>query len=310
MYLKRSYFAAVGISLLAMSASPALAADLDQPSDPTGLITSGVIDLFGGVQFISSNTGNTATVNPDTQAEFGGSGRLSFALSPTMSVQMDVQANVLSSALSNSNNLDDNVMSNGEAGIHISWRNPSSHLLGIFGGGATGTSSRAEEHDGWFIGGEGQLYFENTTLYAQFGYFDGRETSGGTAKDAIHNAFFGRIVGRYFYGDMTRFQAEFAFARGKQDNVNYDTNVFGWGVRVDHTFEGFPLNMFLKYRGSYYDNKDSGNGGDFGRYADHSVLVGFTVSFGAMGLRSQDRNGATLDLPEIGRWISAGDNID
>ena len=301
--LGRSLIAAMGISLMAFAATPALAADLDPPSDPTGLVTSGVIDLFGGVQFLTGQQGNVDATH-STQAEFGAVGRISFALSPAMSIQMDAGFSVLNGVWNNNTNTD-NFDATAEVGGHISWRNPSSFLLGVFGGGVGG-GSEDEAINGWFIGGEGQLYFDNFTIYGQAGYFDGRSENG-TAKDAVHNGVFGRLVGRYFVSDMTRLQGEVSIVGAKQDNDDQNTTIVGWGVRFDHTLESYPLDVFLKYRGAYYDN---GNGGDSGHFTDHTVAVGISFSFGSQGMLAKDRTGATLDLPEFGRWIASGNILD
>ena len=41
------------------------------------------------------------------------------------------------------------------------------------------------------------------------------------------------------------------------------------------------------------------------RYTEHRFLVGATFHFGVDDLKTQDRRGATLDTPDVGRWTGS-----
>jgi hypothetical protein len=77
---------------------------------------------------------------------------------------------------------------------------------------------------------------------------------------------------------------------------------------------GLPIlgdsNVFVGYRGAHYE-KDAGSGpDDDAEFVDHIVMVGFSHRFGTQSIKETDRYGATLDLPNFGRWVSAGEALE
>ena len=85
-----------------------------------------------------------------------------------------------------------------------------------------------------------------------------------------------------------------------------------WGARYDTVIPGLPIlgdsNVFVGYRGAHFDKDNSG--GDPAEFVDHLVMVGFTHRFGTQTIQETDRYGATLDLPNFGRWVSAGEALE
>ena len=153
--MKKSILTATAALLL--SSTMASAADLDRE---IGLIVSGVVDKWAGVQFIDDG------VDDDTVFANGGEGRLSLPLGSSLSAQMDAKYEYNGNAL-------ESVFENDVLGprysfqgaFHLSHRDPGSFLLGGLGG--VGTASFGEAHyDVLFAGGEAQAYMDNITLYA------------------------------------------------------------------------------------------------------------------------------------------------
>ncbi len=130
--------------------------------------------------------------------------------------------------------------------------------------------------------------------------------------DALRDAFFGRGVVRWFMDADTRLQAEAAYVEGKTDNGDDrdDMTIVEWGVRYDTVIRDLPIlgdsGVFVGYRGAYYEK----DGGDPGEFSDHTIMVGFTSRFGTETILDSDRYGATLDLPNFGRWVSAGEILE
>ena len=59
-------------------------------------------------------------------------------------------------------------------------------------------------------------------------------------------------------------------------------------------------------------NGGGGNegGADFAEVWHHTIMVGTSWSFGGDNMKQFDRVGATLDLPNFGRWVASGENLD
>ncbi len=88
--MKKSVLA--GIAAVFAFTGTASAADMDYDRQ-VGLIVSGVVDKWAGVQFIDDG------VNDDTVFANGGEGRLSLPLGSSLSAQMDAKYEYNSNAL-------------------------------------------------------------------------------------------------------------------------------------------------------------------------------------------------------------------
>lgn len=299
---------AVAATMVAFGGSSALAADLPEPISvgpapvAPALISEFILEGWGGVAFLAGESGNVDADN-DTLGDFGGSARFGFPLSQSISAQLDVYGEITTNG-GDTDNFDDSLI----GAAHLNWRDPTTGLFGLFGGGGFAT---AEDDDSnlWFIGLEGQYYSGNWTFYGQGGYFD-------TDNDnAFKNAFFARGVTRYFLSPDSRFQGELSFAVGEQDTDDQDATAIGWGLRYDQglggMFPSLPATGFLGYRGGYFKSIDD-NANDDGVFTDHTIYAGLRFTFGGGGvdLMTSDRAGATLDIPDVGRWVSSGEILD
>ena len=99
-------------------------------------------------------------------------------------------------------------------------------------------------------------------------------------------------------------------------------------MRYDTVLAGLPIigdtPVFIGYRGARFESEDTpgnpnGGGGAGGQgqgqgstedYLDHTIMVGTSWSFGGDNMKHFDRVGATLDLPNFGRWVASGENLD
>jgi hypothetical protein len=156
---------ATSVVFAAMTAS-AQAADLEMERE-LGLIVSGVVDSWMGVQYIDDGA------TDDTVFATGGEGLLSLPLGDNLSIQNDVKYEANDRAFKHAE-LPFGPRYSYQYAAHMSWRNPMSGLFGAFGGmgtsnqtqgAGTGTNFR-------FVGGEGQFYLDDMTFYAQGGYVD------------------------------------------------------------------------------------------------------------------------------------------
>ncbi len=271
-------------------AAPASAADFERE---LGLIVSGVVDSWAGVQFIDDG------FNDDTVFTNGGEGLLSLPLGENMSIQTDVKYEYNTNATDSPSDIDVfGPRFSYQFATHGSWRDPSRGLIGAFGGMGSVDSSlgllpASFRQDHRFVGGEAQFYIDNITLYGQGGYVD-------TANDffGLDDGFFARGVVRFFPTSDSRIQLE-----GTYINMDYidpafgDMEAFSVKARYDFTLAGMPVigdtPIYIGYRGTFRDNCAFQEDLD-----DHTVMVGTSYSFSGDRL-TVDRQGATLDTPDF-----------
>jgi opacity protein-like surface antigen len=280
---------------LAATATSAQAADLDRE---IGLIVSGVVEKWAGVQFIDDGNAD------DTVMVSGGEGLLSLPLGDNLSIQSDVKYEYNSYALENLTNNDVfGPRYSFQAAAHLSWRDPSRGLFGVFGGAGTAASGfypSNVKHDVAFVGGEAQVYFDNITLYAQGGLVDFDPSSPSFAADGegMTDGLFARGVLRWFLGSDSRLQLEGTYiTSGMQQTGVPDVDVFSVGAQYDFVLAGLPIigstPLFIGYRGTFRNNCNFSSNVD-----DHVFMVGTSYSFSGDRL-TVDRQGATLDTPDF-----------
>lgn len=301
---------------LAVSANSAIAADYEAEQAIRGLVVSGEVESFSGVMFYGSESGETEYTEDTHQFVSGLLARLSLPLGENLSAQMDGELEYSSSALTDERQ-DDLFQHSFLFGGHLSWRNPDSGLFGgfaSFGGGEHDDDGGSTRNDFFAVGAEAQLYLDDLTFYIQGGYVDSRfGNAGNDNNDTLRDAFFGRGVARWFMTPDSRLQAEFAYVDGEVDRPNTSgMTIVEWGVRYDTVIRDLPIlgdrNVFVGYRGAHFDKDDSQ--GDAGEFVDHLIMVGFTHRFGTESIKDTDRYGATLDLPNFGRWVAAGEALE
>jgi len=186
-------------------------------------------------------------------------------------------------------------------GLHVGWRDPERGSAGAFGSvGEVETHERgASDPDTvvWAVGLEGQAFLDRFTLAAQAGYFDRESVASGGDVNALKNAGFGRLVGRYFPADDLRLETELSYAQGKMDPDEDDVWILGWGLGLEYRLGRSPLSGFVGYTGARYYQKD-----DWDALYEHRIGFGLRFYFGQPSLLANDRHGASLDLPRYLEW--------
>ncbi len=281
---------ATSVALFAF-AGPASAADYEREM---GLIVSGVVDSWAGVQFIDDGT------DDDTVFTNGGEGLLSLPLGDNISIQSDVKYEYNTNATESPIDIDvAGPRFSYQFATHGSWRDPSRGLIGAFGGmgsidSSTGIGFSFRE-DYRFVGGEAQFYLDNFTLYGQGGYVETDNSFFG-----LDDGFFARGVVRYFPTSDSRIQLE-----GTYINMDYfgpiadDIEVFSVKARYDFVLAGMPVigdtPIYVGYRGTFRDSCAVEGTQDVD---DHTIMIGTSYSFSGDRL-TVDRQGATLDTPDF-----------
>ena len=301
---------------LGFAASSSFAADYAVDYTPEtvetierALMLTGVVEVYGDYSFVDRASGEAVGTfknsgDLDDYPEVGGSVRVSIPFADRFSAQIDLDGEIRVFDEDDADN--DHYLGSYAGTVHLSYRNPSDYLLGVFGG--AGRLDFVDENltDFWYGGVEAQYYLDQATLYAQVGYIGSDDVD----DNGLDDAWFVRGVGRYFLSDYSMAQAELAYFDGKQDFDGKDMYGVSWGLRAEHQFMPVPVSLFVAYEGNYFDNHDDAGFSDNGKFVEHSFLVGAKYAFGATGLKANDRYGATLDTPSFGRWVAAGNEID
>lgn len=291
--MKKTILAATA-ALLA-STSMASAADMDRE---IGLIVSGVVDQWVGVQFIDDG------VNDDVLLANGGEGRLSLPLGSNFSIQSDIKYEYNDNAL-------ESVASNSVYGPrysfqgtgHLSWRDPSTFLLGAFGGAGVadgGSVAGSIRYDISYFGGEAQIYANDLTFYVQGGFID-FDLRNPIALVPLDDGLFARGVMRWFLTPESRLQLEGTYLNADYEAGLGEMESFSVGARYDFNIN-LPIAgetpLYLAYRGTFRDNCNvAARAGSFD-VDDHVFMIGTSYSFSG-GMMTVDRQGATLDTPNF-----------
>lgn len=270
---------------LALTGGAALAADAEPVQ---GLLLSGDLSTYVGYSDASDPTNEF----DDTSALlYGGFASASIPLGANFSAQVDL--------FGEDNDVDtddDGTITYFGTGGHLSWRNPNSGLIGLYGG--TGrVDTNGDSADVLWVGAEGQYYFDAMTLYGQIGW-----ASGNSTHDPLDwNDVFVRGVARYYIDDNFMLQGDLSYTQAVIHDDNMDS--YGWGAEAKYGLGDMPVYLSLEYRGAHYDAHGEGSS------TEHIGLVGLSVAFGASSLLQQDRYGATLDTSSLPIRASAFTDI-
>jgi len=314
-----------GASVIALGCfltTPALSADLMDPMKPGPERTvSGTFDLYGG--WSSHDFQNRTADSFDSDYPLlGGAARVDLPFSENLSIQLDLEGEAAFTDGTDNNgpSESDNYGGGAVSAAHLNYRQVDEFLIGLFGGAGVAavndTGSTGKDPALYFIGVEGQMYFGDITLYGQVGYMDAESDA---TQEELTNAFFLRGVGRYYFnGGHTKLEGEFSYANGKQDEgitgaASDDMEIFGWGGQLTHQFynwgnDGY-LAGFVRYEGRYYD-EDETTGPTGNDHEEHTILVGLSVGLNQYSLKTTERTGVALDLPDFTRWVAGTTAVD
>jgi hypothetical protein len=306
------------VAAVTIAATVAQAADMPvkaRPALPVVEQASGYVEVYGGwgsTRFTSTGCDFGCFDESDRFRGWalGGAGRGNYWLAPNISMQLDAQAEGTSYKVDfgGPNSFNSSAHSY-LIGGHFNWRDSQRGLLGVFAAaGDQGGFLFDESRRHVIVGGEGQLYWNQFTLYVQGGY----DTSAGTYEAEPH-AWFIRGTGRYFFTPNTMLEGTVLYAQGEVDFA-FDPESLGfktwmWEAKLEHRFAATPFSLYLKYRGSQTEFDTVFFGPGFfaqDKFTDHRILAGLRLYMGEGTLLSNDRHGATLDIKEPAFFIPGG----
>jgi hypothetical protein len=280
----------IAIVAIALSSTAAGAADLyvKAPPMPAPQTASGYVEMYTGWDRIEADEGGSLS-----GWALGGAGRGNYWFQPNMSVQLDAQGEGTSYKLPFSNG----GRASGNSylvGAHVTWRNSQNYAWGIFGAGGDFTGIR---HG--LIGGEGQIYWNQFTLYGQVGY---DTTIGDVAflNGGSIDAVFARLTGRYFFTPNLMLEGTGLYASLSSDVPSIgsqDIDTWLWQAKLEWRPGTAPFSVFAKYQGS--ESKADGGMTGSNKVTDNRVMAGVRLYLGEGTLLSNDRKGATFDIIDV-----------
>jgi opacity protein-like surface antigen len=236
----------------------------------------------------------------------GGAGRASYWFTPNTSVQIDAQAEGTSYGREGIEPGHLSTLSYLVA-AHLNVRDSNMGLLGLFGGaGDAGGSGLSSSLRHGVFGGEGQLYWNQLTLYAQGGY--DRTVTADFGTDNVH-AWFARGTGRLFIDPNLMIEATGLYAGGGIDftsttflaSAGINSRAFRtweWLAKIEWRPAMMPFSLFVKYEASKtsFDDLTPPFTVLSQSTTDNRFLAGVRLYAGQVSLQANDRSGTTLDI--------------
>lgn len=299
------YLTSVSAVALTMTmAASAFAADVpaaaryEDPA-PAARTISGHIDVMFGKRYEDNTSGYCSTGGECEPWLVQGDARVDIPYNENWSLQIDfggVSPVNYTHALSSDDEWDGSMWGGG----HINYRQMDQYLVGVFGGlGRYWIPSDEDDNATGFVAGiEGQYYWNDLTLYAQAGVIDMDSGDDGSLEDA----WFVRGQARYYFNSgHTKVQGEVAYASGRADSD--DATLWALGAEIEHQVYGWGndghASVFASYDGVMADTDD-----DNESPTDHRFMVGMKFALNQYSLKTEDRSGATLELPNFTHWSS------
>ena len=294
--MRSSLLGVLAVLGIAGFAGHSLAADVVAPEVPA-LIKDAYLELYVAYTFLDGDFLAEFEEEDDDFFAGGGAAYWSVPLSDVVSLQLDGTAEITENeGEDDETNYEHSI----GAAAHLSYRDPTSHLIGVFGG----VSHAAVGHEGgenadttgWFIGGEGQLYRDQNTFYVQAGFFDGGDSSDDSA-NILADTFFIRGQFRHYFSENFRAALDAAYAVGQVDEED-NTDLIDWGAELEYKPDELPVSLFVTYEGLDLDQ----NPAEDDTLTEHVFKVGLRWNFDGTPIFDRDRLGAGLDTPRFGRW--------
>jgi len=157
----------------------------------------------------------------------------------------------------------------------------------------------------YFLGADGQYYFDRATVYAQAGYQSfGSGITNGDFQLTAPAGFSGSLNGRYFIQNNWKIEATYAYSgaefsqKSPDFNANWNFSSNNLAIGTEYRLDKSPVSFFGKYQYSSSSMSGSllgdGLNGNM-NLSSNALMVGVKFTFGTNTLLEQDRRGATLN---------------
>jgi hypothetical protein len=242
----------------------------------------------------------------DSFTTISGDAKLNVAFSSNINLQLDFAG---AGAFADDNfgaSLDRDASFQGSA--HLYYRN-NQYAVGLFGGAGVssgptffGPGSDAEYY---FVGAQGQYYWNNFTFGVDVGYFDSSADGFGPDDLYYNNAWFTNAEVRWYASEKVTVTGNVGYMSGEAFNGGADVDTWRWGAKVEYWPEvKEPLSLWVAYEGRTTE-------ADFNPVSidkdTHTVKIGVTFHFGVDGTSQEnDRNGPAFNTIDYGDIVVGG----
>ena len=192
-----------------------------------------------------------------------------------------------------------------DGALHGFYREADQFLVGSFfqlGHDQLSDGSLESEISRRYAGVEGQVYFDNLTIYGQGGWQRMEQDFSGI--NIALDGFFGSFEARYFLTPDLRIDGHVGVSTWEQ-SFPFDVKLttVNLGIGVEYKLENLPISLFASYD-HYTTDYDLDFSPTIGR---DRFLIGAKFAIGEDSLLDRDRNGASLkpvDAPFVGPGFS------
>ena len=272
---------------------------------------TGNVSLAVGQTFEDDNFVEVFGYSPfdDSFASISGDANVNVAFTNNINLQLNVLGTGSFVDEGSEGSLDRDAGFQGAA--HLYYRSDRG-ALGIFGG--AGVAAGADLGDEvsaqyYFVGAEGQYYWNNITLGLGGGYLDSDSNdSSGVPDDLfLNSAWFANAEVRWYATPKVAVTANVGFISGEAFESEVDVDVLHWGAKAEYwPEEKEPLSLWVAYEGRDTDFNDN-FGTDNAEKQVHTVKVGITFHFGVEGTKQDnDRNGPAFNTQDYGAIVVGG----
>ena len=195
-----------------------------------------------------------------------------------------------------------------QASANVYYRNDR-YSVGLFGG--VGISSGAQfgpidDAEYYFVGAQGQYYWNNFTFGLEGGYLDSSADFAGGPDDVfLNNAWFANAEVRWYATPKFALTANLGYISGEAFVGNADVDTLHWGAKAEYwPEEKEPLSLWVAYEGRNTEADFSPGSID---KDTHTVKIGVTFHFGTDGGKIEnDRHGPAFNQMDYGAIVVGG----
>ncbi|MFM9864374.1 MAG: hypothetical protein ACKVRO_12275 [Micropepsaceae bacterium] len=275
----------------------------------SGVSIAGANKFTGNVSLAVGQTfqDDLGGIFDDSYTSISGDAKLNVAFSNNINLQLNFAGNGSFADESNPGlSLDRDA--GFQASANVYYRNDR-YAVGLFGG--AGISSGAEfgpvdNAEYYFVGAQGQYYWNNFTFGLEGGYLDSSADFAGGPDDLfLNSAWFANAEVRWYATPKFALSANLGYISGEAAFGNADVDTLHWGAKAEYwPEEKEPLSLWVAYEGR--TTEADFNPGSVDKDT-HTVKIGLTIHFGVDGTQQDnDRHGPAFNQMDYGAIVVGG----
>jgi hypothetical protein len=275
----------------------------------SGVSVAGANKFTGNVSLAVGQTSqdDLGGIFDDSYTSISGDAKLNVAFSNNINLQLDFAG---TGAFSDDSipgfSLDRDSGFQGAA--HVYYRN-ANYAVGLFAGAGVSSGPTffvATDAEYYFVGAQGQYYWNNFTFGLEGGYLDSSADFAFGPDDLfLNNAWFANAEVRWYATPKFALAANVGYISGEALFGNADVDTLHWGAKAEYwPEEKEPLSLWVAYEGR--TTEADFNPGSVDKDT-HTIKVGLTIHFGTDGGQIEsDRSGPAFNTTDYGAIVVGG----